>query len=295
MVEAQDNAPVAPCIMTIEMREIVRKTSRLCLVILAATAFLAAASAAFAKEKKHRPADLPTQIASIAQQLWGVPLDESQPLTSQVEKLVLDHMNQWFASHPPEGQPAPGNEPYAVEVRREIEGLFADLHHPLYASANTFQQPFGGGQILAAGYTLGWSDFDRANVIALYEIHGAAVQQAALTHFLPDVDLRFHLFDPPASAAGQFWFLAYGNRLGKSNPRLSAELYAFDGKTLKPLWKVQDVYDGKFSFPPAGGRVVMSYLKEDELTQAIATNQQVTRHEAAYRVAPGGLDQEYDR
>lgn len=264
-------------------------------LILLLVAFLAAAPGALAKKKKRQPPDLPTRIASIAQQLWGVPLEESQPLTSQVEKLVLDHMDQWFVSHPPEGQPPAGDEPYAVAVRQEIEGLFADLHYPLYANVNSFGRPFGDGRLLAAGYTLGWSDFDRANVIALYQIHGTAVQQVALTHFLPDVDIRFHLFDPPPSAAGQFWFLTYGTRLGKSNPRLSAELYAFDGKTLKSLWKVQDVYDGKFSFPPASERVVMSYLKEDEFTQAIATNQQVTRHEAAYHVASDGLDQEYDR
>jgi hypothetical protein len=279
----------------IHMREILRSCARWCVVILAALGLLASAPATFAKKKKQEPADLPTRIAAIAQQLWGVPLDESQPLTSQVEKLVLDHMNQWFASHPPGEQAGAGNEPYAVQVRREIEGLFADLHNPLYANVNTFERPFGDGQLLAAGYTLGWSDFDRANVIALYQIHGTTVQQAVLTHFLPDVDIRFHLLEPPASAAGQFWFLAYGNRLGKSSPRLSAELYAFDGKTLKSLWKIQDVYDGKFSFSPTGGRVVMSYLKEDELTQAIATNQQVTRHEAAYHVAPDGLDREYDR
>ncbi|HEV2423214.1 MAG TPA: hypothetical protein VGZ29_00150 [Terriglobia bacterium] len=279
----------------IETGRILRRTSRLCLVILTAAALLAPAPAAFAKKKKKGPPDLPNRIAAIAQQLWGVPLDESQPLTSQVEKLVLDHLNQWFTSHPPESQPPPGDEPYAVEVRREIEGLFADLHYPLYANVNSFGQPFGDGRLLAAGYTLGWSDFDRANVIALYEIHGTAVEQVALTHFIPDVDIRFHVFDPPPSAAGQFWFLAYGTRLGKSSPRLSAELYAFDGKALKSLWKIQDVYDGKFAFSPAGGRFVMSYLKEDELTQAIATNQQVTRHQAAYHLAPGGLDREYDR
>lgn len=264
-------------------------------LILLIIALLAASPTALAKKKKQQPADLPTRIASIAQQLWGVPLDESEPLTSQVEKLVLDHMDQWFTSHPPEAQPSPGGEPYAVEVRREVEGLFTGLHYPLYANVNTFERPFGDGRLLAAGYTLGWSDFDRTNVIGLYEIQGAAVQQVALTHFLPDVDIRFHVFDPPPSAAGQFWFLTYGNRLGKSSPRLSAELYTFDGKTLKSLWKIQDVYDGKFTFSQTGGRMLMSYLKEDELTQAIAANQQVTRHEAAYHVAPDGLDQEYDR
>ncbi len=266
-----------------------------CFTLLVAT-LLGAASIAGAKKKKPpEPTDVPSRIAALGQQLWGVPLDESGPLTSQIEKLVFDYMNQWLAAHPPDAQPAPGQMTYVLRVRREIESLFAGLHSPVYATGNTFEQPFNGGQLLAAGYTLGWSDFDRANVLALYQLRGGSVQQVALTHFLPDVDVRFHFFNPPPAAAGQFWFLMYGSRLGKSSPRLSAELYAFDGQALKSLWKIQDVYDGHFSFPAAGGRVVLSYLKEDELTQAIASNQQVARHESAYRVAPDGLDLEYDR
>lgn len=266
-----------------------------CLILLVVVLLAVTAIAIAKKKKQQQPTDLPSRIASIAQQLWGVPLDESEPLTSQVEKLVLDHMSQWFASNPPPAQTPPGGTPYAVTVRRQIEDLFGGLHSPVYANANTFERPFGDGQLLLAGYTLGWSDFDRVNVVALYQVHGSAVQQVALTHFLPDVDLRFHIFAPPSSVTGQFWFMIYGNRMGKSAPRLSAELYAFDGRTLKSLWKIQDVYDGKFSFTPDSGRIVMSYLKEDELTQAIASNSQVIRHEAAYHVAPDGFALEYDR
>jgi len=258
-------------------------------------AIVAAGVAGFAQQKSQTTADIPGQVAHLGQQLWGVPLDESEPLTSQIEKLVLDYMKQWLVAHPPEAHPAPGDTTYVLKVRREIESLFAGLHSPVYASGNTFLQPFNGGQLLGAGYTLGWSDFDRANVLALYELQGGTVQQVALTHFLPDVDVRFHFFNPPPPAAGQFWFMIYGTRLGKSSPRLSAELYSFDGKTLKSLWTIKDVYDGRFSFPLAGSRVVMSYLKEDELRQSIASNSEVTRHEAAYHVAPDGLDLEYDR
>jgi len=258
-------------------------------------AVLAAGVAAFAHQKSEPPADVAGQIAHLGQQLWGVPLDESEPLTSQIEKLVLDYTNQWLAAHPPDAHPAPGETTYVLKVRREIESLFEGLHSPVYATGNTFVQPYNGGQLLAAGYTLGWSDFDRVNVIALYELHGGHVQQVALTHFLPNVDVRFHFFNPPPPAAGQFWFMIYGTRLGKSSPRLSAELYSFDGKALKSLWTIKDVYDGRFSFPLAGGRVVLSYLKEDELTHSIASNSQVTRHEAAYHVAADGMDLEYDR
>jgi hypothetical protein len=264
-------------------------------LVLAILAILAAGIAASAKKKGRSPAGVPAQVAQLGQQLWGVPLDESGPLTGQIEKLVLDYMNQWLAAHPPDAHPAPGETTYVLKVRSEIEGLFAGLHSPVYAYGDTFERPYNGGQLLGAGYTLGWSDFDRANVIALYDLRNGTVQQVALTHFLPDVDVRFHFFNPPAAAAGQFWFLIYGTRLGKSSPRLSAELYSFDGKTLKSLWTIKDVYDGRFSFPAAESRVVLSYLKEDELTQAIASNGQVARHEAAYHVAPGGMDLEYDR
>ena len=264
-------------------------------VIPPVLAIVAAGAAAVAQQKSAAPADVTAQVAHLGQQLWGVPLDESGPLTGQIEKLVLDYMSQWLAAHPPDAQPVPGETTYVLKVRREIENVFAGLHSPVYAYGNTFVQPYKGGQLLAAGYTLGWSDFDRANVIALYELHGGTVQQVALTHFLPDVDVRFHFFNPPPSAAGQFWFMIYGTRLGKSSPRLSAGLYSFDGKTLRSLWTIKDVYDGRVTFPLVGGRVLLSYLKEDELTQAIASNSQVARHEAAYHVAPDGMDLEYDR
>jgi hypothetical protein len=41
--------------------------------------------------------------------------------------------------------------------------------------------------------------------------------------------------------------------------------------------------------------VVMSYLKEDELRQAIASNGSAVRHEAAYHIGASGFDLEYDR
>lgn len=258
-------------------------------------AVLLAAVAAHARHKKPPPpSGVPVQVQHLAEQLWGVPLDESQPLTSQIEKLVLDHMNQWLAANPPNADSAAkrGTMPYDVRVRRELDSLFAGLRGPLYASTDTFEAPFGQGRLLGAGYTLGWSDFDRVNVLALYQVEATAVQPVAVTRFVPDVDLHYHFLEAPAAAAGQFWFMLYGTRLGKSHPRLSAELYSFDGKSLKSLWKIEDAYDGSITFP--ADRVVLSYLKEDEITQAIASNGRVIRHEAAYRVGPGGLDLDYD-
>ncbi|HEY6293262.1 MAG TPA: hypothetical protein VI455_17055 [Terriglobia bacterium] len=279
--------------------------------VLARTGRLAAVAAlllvcgawvwAVPKKKKAAPPEDPLvkQVGDLARQLWGVPLDESAPLTSQIEKLVLDHMGQWLQTHSPGPNPPskPNGMPYEVQVRREIERLFSDLRPPLYADADTFDQPFGQSRLIAVGYSLGWSDYDRANVVALFEASagpGAApVQPVAVTHFVPDTDLYYQFLHPPPGRESELWFVVYGTRLGKSHPRLSAVLYAFDGKTLQPLWQTTDVYDGQISF--AGARVVISYLKEDELTEAIAAHSPAVRHEAAYHVGPKGLELEYDR
>ena len=262
-----------------------------------ALAALFLASSATAKKPKpssQPPADLPGHVNFLARQLYGVPLDESGPLTSQIEKLVLDDMSEWIAAHPPTAPSADaGAVSYDVKVRREIEAAFAQVHYPIYATAAVFDRPFGQGRLVGAGYTLGWSDYDRANVVALFEANGATTRQVAVTHFVPDTNLNYAFMNPPAAAAGQFWFMVYGTRLGKSHPRLSAVLYALDGNGLKSLWQMVDVYDGRISF--AGDEVKINYMREGEFVQAATQRTTPTRHEAAYRVAASGLQLEYDR
>jgi hypothetical protein len=268
--------------------------------LAAVTAVLLVCSvAAFGTPDKPKkvppPDDLPTQVNKVARQLWGVPLDESEPLTSQVEKLVLDHMTQWINAHPPDADPKEraDNVPYNTELRHEVESLFENLRHPIYATASTFSRSLGDKPVVGVGYTLGWSDFDRANVLSLYEAINGSYQPVTVTHFVPHTDLSYRFLQPPAGNSDQLWFLAYGTRLGKSNPRLSAILYSFDGKTLQPLWRTTDVYGGKISF--RGNRVVIDYLKEDELTQAIIRHTPAVHHEAAYQLTPKGLELESDR
>ena len=264
-----------------------------------AAALLICATAASGAPKKPKkappPDDLPTQVSKLARQLWGVPLDESEPLTSQVEKLVLDHMTQWINAHPPDADSAvkAGNTPYNEKLRHEVESVFANVRNPNYATASTFLQSLRGKPVVGVGYTLGWSDFDRANVVALFEANDGGYQQMAVSHFVPHTDLNFQFLQPPIGVSDQLWFLAYGTRLGKSSPRLSAMLYTFDGKALQSLWRTTDVYDGRISF--VGGRVMISYLKEDELRQAILDHTPAMRHEAAYQVRPKGLEVQYDR
>jgi hypothetical protein len=269
-------------------------TLRLVAVAAMMLACGAPVSAAAKKSKKAPPPDdLPTQISKIARQLWGVSLDESEPLTSQVQKLVLDHMTQWVNAHPPGDAAGDVGGSYNLKLRYELESLFAELRPPIYASVATFDQDLAGKPVLGVGYTLGWSDFDRANVLAIFEARSGGYGQVTVSHFVPDTDLNYQFMEPPAGDSGQLWFVAYGSRMGKSNPQLSAILYSFDGKTLQPLWRTTDVYDGRISFE--GNRVVISYLREDEFTQAIVDRTPAVRHEAAYRVTPKGLEVEYDR
>jgi hypothetical protein len=244
------------------------------------------------KKKKKRslpppPADLPGHVNYLARQLYGVPLDESEPLTSQIQKLVIDHLNDWMGKAPL--TTAPGDYPLDVRVRRQLEDVFSKLHYPLFGQPAVFTEPWNGALLIGAGYTLGWTDYDRVNVVALYEGREGATRLAALKNFVPRTDLHY-AFLPAGPDA--FRFFIYGWRLGKSQPRLTAVLYSYDGKTLKSLWETQDIYDGKMEV--GKDRVVVRYLKEDEYVRETVRGRKPPRHEATYRVTPQGLELQDD-
>lgn len=265
------------------------------IALLAALLGLSAAPAfARRKTKKAPPPDLADEVGALAAKLYALPLDEAEPLTSQIQTRVLNHMDQWLSAHPPRKSPGSGEEfAYGGRVRDEMDNVFAKLRYPVEADPAAFAAPFGQHTLIGVGYELGWTDFNGVSVLALYETGEEPMRPHAVTTLVPATSLHYRVFAPPPSAAGQFWFLVYGTRQGKSNPRLSAVLYAFDGKALQPLWKRTDLFDGRISFP--GDRVVISYLNENEFKEAVNTNSPVTRHEAAYHVGPHGFEVEYDR
>jgi hypothetical protein len=254
---------------------------------LLAALFLFATGNAQARKKKPKPLTpeeaFAQRIASIAQPLYGLAMDESHKRTSEVQKLVITHMQEWLEHHPPKGEPA--QFPYHVDVRRELESNFSRLRFPVYAWPATFAVPWKDRLMIGAGYTLGWSKYDRANVLALFEREQGKVKLAAVTNFIPRVDLHYEFLPLPPS--GDFRFLAYGTRLGKSHPRLSVELYSFDGQTLQSLWKTEDVYDGKLDVE--GSRVMLNYMKEAEFIQAATYNRTPARYEAVYQLTPEGI------
>ena len=254
--------------------------------LLLVLAITLGAGVAWGQEKKSKalpppPPDLPGHVNYLAKQLIGVPLDESDALTSKIQKLVLDHLDEWMTSR----------TPTVVEPRRELERVFALLRNPLSADANSFSQPWKSETLIGVGYTLRWTDYNRVNVLALYENRDAKSRRVALSNFVPHTDQHYEILPSPES--GDFRFLVYGFRTGKSQLRLSANLYDFDGQNLKTVWETRDVYDGKIDVDK--DRVVIRYLKEDEYIRETAQRRKPPRYEATYKETSQGLELEADR
>ena len=254
-------------------------------VLAAAIVMLCGVGLATAKEKKAEappsPSQLPEYVAYEAWKLRGKYLDQTGEITGDIEKRVMDHLQEWIADRNATG----------VEVRRELEAAFAKLRYPTFAWPKCFAQPWKGGMVIGAGYTLGWTRNVRTNVLAIFERREDKTRLATVTHFVPYTDLNYEFL--PSQDSGDFRFFVYGTRPGKSHPRLSAALYAFDGTSLKTLWETQDVYDGKMEV--ADGSVTIRYLKEREFIQETSQDRTPPRYEAVYKVTPQGLEIETER
>jgi hypothetical protein len=268
---------------TSEGKRIFLRRAQFVLLLTAALCFVGVGLVQ-AKKKKPLPppADLPGHINYLARQLYGLHLDESDQLTAQIEKLVLDDLEKWMANRTPSD----------VEVRRHLEADFALFHYPIFGQPAVFSRPWKGGVMIGAGYTLGWSDYDRVNIISLFESLESKSRLLATAHFVPRTDLHYEFF-PTLAGSNEFTFLAWGTRLGKSQPRLSAMLFGWDGQSLKSLWEIRDAYDGKLDVDD--DKVVIRYLKEDEYIRETQQRHKPPRHEATYLLTPTGLQLQADR
>jgi len=246
------------------------------LLVLALSFPVSAAAQGKKKTPPPPPADLPGHVNYLAQQLYGVMLEDATPITDEIQKLVLAQLKEWMADRSPSD----------VEVRRELEMAFSELHYPLFGQAAAFARPWKDQVVIGAGYTLGWSDIDRTNVIAIFSCRSGHSHLVTVTTFVPRTDLHYAFPQEPEGDALRFF--VYGFRLGKSQPRLSAIFYSFDGQNLKNLWEADDVYDGKIQFEK--GRVVIRYLKEDEYVRELAERRKPPRHQTVYTITPGGLE-----
>ncbi len=242
--------------------------------------------------RKHRPQTpkgLPGQVTRLAMQLDGVRLYNAGKIPSQVQTLVLNSLSAWLRKNANSNSPSP----YSLDVRArmQLENDFSGLRYPVFGKPAVFLRKWKDSEILGAGYTLGWSDFDRVNTVALYVIRAGKADLAAITNFVPRTDIHYS-FVPP-SPSSDFRFIVYGNRLGKSQPRLTVALYSFDGANLKTLWQRKNLYAGRLNVSPR--TVTVTYLVENEYIQAVQQGQLPPRHEAIYQLTPQGLALETER
>ncbi len=245
-----------------------------------------------ARHKKAPAAEaqsLPNQVNSLARQLYGVPYYEAGDIPGKIETLVFGALTKWLNGK------APWNPEAAygldVQVRMQLENYLSKLHYPWYGEPSVFVRKWQDKELIGAGYTLGWTRFDTVNAFALYEHRATETTKVAETDFVPQTDLHYAFLQP--GAHGDFRFIIFGSMHGQSQPRLTAILYSFDGKTLKDLWERPDLYDGKIAVTPQ--TVTLRYLKEPEYVQAVEQNQLPPGYEAVYRVTPEGLRLETER
>lgn len=232
---------------------------------------------AVAGQKKATPG-LPDHIASLGKKLYGLDIEDAKPITDEIQKLVVGHLNTWIANRTPD----------LVETRRELEQAFSKLEYPAEGTPSIFIAPWKDANLIGAGYTLGWSNIWRINVLVIYENQNGHTREIATTSFVPRTDMHYAVMAP--SAAGDFRFLAYGRRLGMSHPRLSAVLYTFDGKTLESQWKVESLFDGKLN--AHNKTVVISYVDRDEYIRETQLGRLPARHQKTYSLTPQGLQLE---
>jgi hypothetical protein len=236
--------------------------------------------AGWAEAKKKAPpappaSPLAVQISNLGKQLPGVLLEDAGPIIDPIQKLVVDHMAEWIANRTPSD----------VEVRRELEGAFSLLQYPVVVDPAVFAKPWKGGTVIGAGYSLGWNNFNKQNVVAIFDCQGGKCRLATVTNFVPYTDLHYEM--APVQSENDFRFFIYGLRPGKSQLRLTAIYYSFDGQGLKTLWENRDLYDGKIDVNTDS--VVFRYLKEDEYVHAVLAKRKPPRHEATYQFTPAGM------
>jgi hypothetical protein len=245
----------------------------ICLLVAAIT--FGTGQALARKEKSTPKPGLPDHVASLGKKLYGLDIDDAKPITDEIQKLVVGHLNTWIANR----------SPNILEVRHELEQIFSKLQYPAVGTPSIFIAPWKGVNLIGAGYTLGWSNIWRINMLVIYENQNGHTREVTTTSFVPRTDIHYTIMEP--SGTGDFRFLAYGWRLGMSHARISAVLYAFDGKTLQTQWKMENLFDGKLN--ATSNTVVISYVDRDEYIRQTQQGHLPPRHQKTYQVTPQGL------
>jgi hypothetical protein len=245
----------------------------ICLLVAAIT--FGTGQALARKKKPTAKPGLSDHVAALGKKLYGLDIDEAKPITDDIQKLVVGHLNTWIANRTPD----------IVAVRHELEQVFSKLQYPAVGTPSIFIASWKNVNLIGAGYTLGWSNIWRINVLVIYENQNGHTREVTTTSFVPRTDIHYAIMEP--SGTGDFRFLAYGWRLGMSHARMSAVLYAFDGKTLQTQWKMENLFDGKLN--ATSNTVIISYVDRDEYIRQTQQGHLPPRHQKTYQVTPQGL------
>ena len=93
------------------------RLGRAFILLIIVLVILGAGSAEAGKQKAQKPPlppDLPSKVDYYSWQLRGMHLDESGPISQEIQNLVLDHLKTWMAERTPTD----------VDVRRVLENDF---------------------------------------------------------------------------------------------------------------------------------------------------------------------------
>ena len=229
------------------------------------------------KSKSKSAADLarPTShyITTWSKTLVKYDIEDSRKMNLHIRRLVFGHVEQYL-----NGQEA--GSVSQVEVRRQVERLFDGVKWPLNVIVKTFLKSWKQERLLGVGYSLGWTEQNRYNAVAIYSLGGGKIREVSVLEFVPGPDLRPFDFVPTENP-DEWLLLVHGFRKGKSHPVLSAALFAFEGGQFQPIWEKLHVYDGKLKVED--GNLVISFYQEEELIREAHQRRLPPRYRAVYR------------
>ena len=208
---------------------------------------------------------------------------DAEFMNLHIQDLVLKHLEHYVSEQLASSSVSP------AELRREMENrVFGDVKWPVNAVVKTFLRPWKKDALLGAGYSLGWTEQNRYNVVALYLIQNGKIRQIKILNFEPGADLNFKWL--ATSDPNEMWLLLHGLRKGKSHPRLALQLFVFDGNDLRAVWKKRDIYDGKFQVEE--GKIVVTHYNEEEFAREIRYKRLPPRYRTVYRRIESGMELE---
>ena len=146
--------------------------------------------------------------------------------------------------------------------------------------ANFFQ--LNGAHTLALAYVImqgGDAIPDAQPYLKFYDKISGSWQEKAVAPTLSDFGgCTFSLAKLNSGLPSEAWFLAWGGPIGSTRASQKVRLYAFDGFTVRTIWKRDWLDAGKIAVTP--DTIMLDYLDRDDMS--------IEKHEVLH-VGPNGL------